>query len=88
AALGLSEQTDAVVLVVSEESANIRIARAGKLSRPVDDEQRLIKMLLAVTRPPRHERRRPNDLIAHLRARLRAPRERSKPRVSWTDLLP
>ena len=35
----------------------IRIARAGRLSRPVDDEQRLVKMLLAVTRPPRHERR-------------------------------
>jgi len=88
AALGLSEQTDAVVLVVSEESATIRIARAGKLSRPVDDEQRLVKMLLAVTRPPRRERIRPNDLIAHLRARLRAPRERSKQRVSWTDLQP
>jgi diadenylate cyclase len=88
AALGLSEQTDAVVLVVSEQSGAIRIARDGKLSRPVDDEQRLVKMLLAVTRPPRRERGRPNDLISHLRSRLRSPRDGSKPRVSWTDLLP
>jgi diadenylate cyclase len=88
AALGLTEQTDAVVLVVSEQSRAIRVVRGGKLSRPVDDEQRLAKMLLAVTRPPRRERRRPNDLIAHLRSRLRPPRDGSKPRVSWTDLQP
>lgn len=88
AALGLSEQTDAVVLVVSEQTGGIRIARGGRLSRPVDDEQRLVKMLLAVTRPSRRERRRPNDLIAQLRARLRTPRDGSKARVSWTDQLP
>ena len=34
AALGLSEQTDAVVVVVSEQTGGIRIARSGKLSRP------------------------------------------------------
>jgi diadenylate cyclase len=79
AALGLTEQTDAVVLVVSEQTGAITIAREGKLSRPVDDEQRLVKMLLAVTRPPRHQRRRPNDLLAHLRARLPAPRGSSEP---------
>jgi diadenylate cyclase len=78
AALGLSEQTDAVVVVVSEQTGGIRIARSGKLSRPVDDEQRLIKMLLAVTRPPRHLRRRPNDFISNLRARLRSGRESSE----------
>ena len=50
----LTEQTDAVVLVVSEQTGAITIARGGKLlSRPIDDEQRLVKMLLAVTRPPR-----------------------------------
>jgi len=70
AAIGLSEQTDAVVVVVSEESGHISIARAGKLSRPVDEEQRLAKMLLAVTRPPRHARRLRNDLVSHLRSRL------------------
>jgi len=80
AALGLSEQTDAVVLVVSEQTGTIRIARAGRLSRPVDDEQRLVKMLLAVTRPPRRERR--NDLISHLRSRLRTQRRAPASRVS------
>jgi diadenylate cyclase len=73
AALGLSEQTDAVVLVVSEETGAITIARGGKLSRPIDDEQRLVKMLLAITRPPRRERRRP-DVISNLRLRLRSGR--------------
>lgn len=81
AALGLTEQTDAVVLVVSEQSGAITIARAGLLSRPVDEEPRLIKMLLAVTRPPRQRRRR-TDLIAHLRSRLRTARGEPASRVS------
>jgi len=71
AALGLTEQTDAVVVIVSEESGAISIARDGKLSRPVEEEARLVKMLLAVTRPPRTARRPfNNDLVSHLRARL------------------
>ncbi len=73
AAVGLSEQTDAVVLVVSEQTGAITIARGGLLSRPVEEELRLEKMLLAVTRPPRHQRRR-GDFIGNLRARLRTPR--------------
>jgi len=81
AALGLTEQTDAVVLVISEQTGAITIARAGLLSRPVDEEPRLIKMLLAVTRPPR-ERRRRGDLSAHLRARLRTHRREPASRVS------
>lgn len=81
AALGLAEQTDAVVLVVSEQTGAISIARDGKLTRPVDDEQRLTKMLMAITRPPREHRRR-NDLIAHLRSRLRPARREPTSRVS------
>jgi diadenylate cyclase len=81
AALGLTEQTDAVVLVISEQTGAITIARAGLLSRPVDDEQRLVKMLLAVTRPPR-QRRKGTDLIAHLRSRLRTQRGEPASRVS------
>ena len=35
-------------------------ARAACSRAPIDDEQRLVKMLLAVTRPPRRRRRRPD----------------------------
>ena len=53
AALGLSEQTDAVIVVVSEETGNIVVARGGKLSRVIDDEDRLRKIVLACSRPQR-----------------------------------
>ncbi len=82
AAIGLTEQTDAVVLIVSQQSGTISIARGGLLSRPIDDEQRLIKMLSAVTRPPRRHRRRRTDLVGHLRSRLRPQRGEPASRVS------
>ncbi len=50
AALGLSEQTDAVVVVVSEETGGISVARDGKLMRNLDEEQ-LRKQLLAYCAP-------------------------------------
>lgn len=53
AAIGLSEQTDAVVLVVSEQSGAISVARTGKLSREIDDESRLRSVLLACCRASR-----------------------------------
>lgn len=81
AAVGLSEQTDAVVITVSEQTGAITIARGGRLSRPADDEERLVKMLLAVTRAPRDRRRRV-DLITHLRSRLRPQRGEPASRVS------
>ena len=36
AAIGLSEETDSVVIVVSEESARVSVARGGRLERDVD----------------------------------------------------
>jgi diadenylate cyclase len=53
AAIGLSEQTDSVVLVVSEETGGISVARTGKLSRELDDEARLRTVLLACCRASR-----------------------------------
>jgi diadenylate cyclase len=71
AALGLTEQTDAVVVVISEETGAISIAREGKLSRPLEEEARLVKVLLAVTRPPRDRRGfAHNDVVSQLRARI------------------
>ncbi len=53
AAIGLSEQTDAVVLVISEQTGAISVARAGKLSRELGDEGRLRNVLLACCRASR-----------------------------------
>ncbi len=65
AAVGLTEQTDAVVVVVSEETGLISVARAGRLSVPIDDEERLRRVLAACIRPTR---RRPAEggLFANL----------------------
>ncbi len=82
AAIGLTEQTDAVVVVISEETGAISIARQGKLSRPVEEEQRLVKMLLAITRPPRdHRRFNGNDVITQLRARIAPSRDKGQSRA-------
>lgn len=41
AAIGISEQSDAIVIVVSEETGEMRIAREGKFSSPVTEESQL-----------------------------------------------
>jgi diadenylate cyclase len=50
AALGLTEQTDAVVVVVSEETGIISVAHNGRMIRRLD-ENRLVKVLGAVYLP-------------------------------------
>jgi diadenylate cyclase len=76
AAIGLSEQTDAVVLVISEQSGAISVARTGKLSRELDDEARLRSVLLACCRASRG--RRPQRTLRRIRFGKRvAPAERA-----------
>jgi diadenylate cyclase len=58
AAVGLSEETDAVVLVVSEESGRISLAVAGHMESPLDRDalrQRLDE-LFALAAPPEPRR--------------------------------
>jgi len=76
AALGLSEQTDAVVVVVSEDSGSIAVARSGRLSEPVADEADLLKLLLASTRGRPDSRAIGNDWVEQLRARIAAAQRR------------
>ena len=79
AGLGVSEQTDAVVVIVSEETGTISLARGGRLSRAIDEENRLARILLASTRPRRNLRVRRDDLVTHLRARLSRPHNARHP---------
>jgi diadenylate cyclase len=75
AAVGLTEQTDAVVIVVSEESGSVSVARAGRLSVPIDDEDRLRRVLGACIRPTRRRAGADGNLLASLLTRV--PRAQS-----------
>ena len=52
AALGISEASDAIAVVVSEETGSISIAHAGRMIRRLDSE-RLENILSAFYRPER-----------------------------------
>ncbi|MFV1986309.1 MAG: diadenylate cyclase CdaA [Gemmatimonadota bacterium] len=59
AALGLSEETDAYVIVVSEETSQISLARRGVLRRGLQPEQ--LRARIAVETDPVDAARRPLD---------------------------
>lgn len=52
AAIGITEETDAIVIVVSEETGSVSIAYNGKLRRGIDDE-RLHRVLSSMLRRER-----------------------------------
>ncbi|TVP47330.1 MAG: TIGR00159 family protein [Gemmatimonadales bacterium] len=52
AAIGLSEETDAFVIVVSEETARISVARGGRIELGVDGDR--LRSLLESARPDRN----------------------------------
>jgi diadenylate cyclase len=70
AAIGLTEQTDALVVVVSEETGAVSVARAGRLSVPIEDEDRLFKVLAAIVRQPRRQRQADGGIVANLLTRI------------------
>ena len=74
AALGLSEQTDAVIVVVSEETGFVSVARDGRLSVEIDDEERLRKVLVACVR----ETRSPRQAAGGILAKIRIPRANTR----------
>lgn len=55
AALGLTEETDALAIVVSEETGSVSVATAGRLTHDVD-HQALEKILTAFYRPRKMRR--------------------------------
>ncbi len=54
AAIGVSEQTDAIAVVVSEETGAVSLAEGGQLIRHLDDSS-LHRLLENALRPPEHK---------------------------------
>lgn len=70
AALGLTQQTDAVVVIVSEETGIISVAHNGRMIRRLD-ENRLVKVLEAIYLPRRARSTRAQKWTRTARVALR-----------------
>ena len=57
AALGLSENTDAVVVLISEETTEISIAHDGKFTK-IDTREKLISTLAHMLVKPHHKKKK------------------------------
>lgn len=55
AGLGLSEETDAVVVIVSEETGDISVAVSGRLNRDIEEKD-FAKVFSNIYRPRRHRK--------------------------------
>lgn len=75
AAIGISEQTDALVVVVSEETGSMSLVERGRVIRDLDEE-RLRTSLVALLRPPAGARRAAAGISA-LGVPLRGKRART-----------
>lgn len=64
AAVGLSQECDAVVVVVSEETGGIRIAERGRLSEPLSDRQLRDELQARLTRSLKHREGVPAESVA------------------------
>jgi diadenylate cyclase len=61
AAIGITEETDAVVVVVSEETGNISLAYRGSLTRGLDDDK--LKRMLSSILSRGKTAPNPNDMV-------------------------
>jgi diadenylate cyclase len=66
AALGLSLQTDAVILILSEESGQMAVAHEGKIMRNLDPD-RLRQVLVSLLQTGPQLRPRPRSLLGFIR---------------------
>ena len=71
AAIGISEESDALAVVVSEETGQIAVAHNGRLIRNLDQERlrRVLRSLLRLDRPPRER----GGLMTTVNGRLHFP---------------